>query len=327
MTHRAGNATRLPRPVRGWILGLSLLVGCWDAPGQHVGNQDCVACHRSDYEATTDPPHVPAFPETCGDCHSTDAWVPAVGGHPEASFPIAMGPHGGIACADCHDFSRAPNGPENTTCVGCHSGEHMRETMDALHTSRAVAGYPTGPQEPNFCLVCHPDGTASQATHPEPSFPIATGAHLGVACNDCHLATRGPNGPGNTDCVNCHSGDHLREVIDPLHAGAAGYPTGPAEPNFCLTCHPDGTADSVQHPEAAFPITRGPHERYRHDCAGCHNPALGSNIGGMNADCVGCHDGKHTRTRMDRKHREVRGYPRGDAPPNFCLDCHPRGRE
>ena len=195
--------------------------------------------------------------------------------------------------------------------------------MDELHTARAVAGYPSGPQEPNFCLTCHPDGTAAQAQHPEATFPIAVGAHMGTACNECHRAERGPNGPGNTDCVNCHSGVHLREVMDPLHAGAFGYPTGPAEPNFCLMCHPDGTATSVPHPEAAFPIRSGPH---RYQCNECHNPALGSNIGGMNADCVGCHEGKHTRARMDRKHHEVRGYPRGAAPPNFCLECHPRGR-
>jgi hypothetical protein len=48
-------------------------------------------------------------------------------------------------------------------------------------------------------------------------------------------------------------------------------------------------------------------------------------VDGENADCVGCHDGEHTRARMDPKHDEVGGYPLGDAPPNFCLECHADG--
>jgi nitrate/TMAO reductase-like tetraheme cytochrome c subunit len=50
-------------------------------------------------------------------------------------------------------------------------------------------------------------------------------------------------------------------------------------------------------------------------------------VAGENTDCVGCHDGEHTRAEMDAKHREERDYPSGDAPPNFCLDCHKDGRE
>jgi hypothetical protein len=53
--------------------------------------------------------------------------------------------------------------------------------------------------------------------------------------------------------------------------------------------------------------------------------ALGSPVGGENADCVGCHNGEHTRAKMDPKHHEVRDYPTGAAPPSFCLDCHPDG--
>jgi hypothetical protein len=59
----------------------------------------------------------------------------------------------------------------------------------------------------------------------------------------------------------------------------------------------------------------------------CHNPDLGSPVDGENADCVGCHDGEHTRGKMDPKHDEEPDYPQGAAPPNFCLDCHPNGRK
>lgn len=469
----------------------TVLGGCWESSSDHVQSRECVACHLDDYEATTMPVHEGSFPTTCGECHTTDAWIPAVGGaHPESTFPIAEGPHTDIECASCHDSTRGTfaenticvgchtgehergdmqtlhdehvvenypsgasepnfcvdchpdgrvddvtvhpedvfsiesvhadivcnqchdldlgsNGPENTDCVGCHTGEHAREandtlhvmrsvfgypegdapgnfclvchpdgtadaisheeanfpitdgahagilctdchdttlgangpenvrcvschtddhqraTMDALHTMRAVAGYPTGPAEDAFCLVCHPDGTADAAPHPEATFPIAMGSnHEDVICSDCHQAALGANGAGNTDCINCHTGEHLRAEIDPTHAGVSGYPSGAAPVNFCLDCHPDGTADSAAHPQDRFSIT-GKHD---YECNECHDPALGSSIAGMNADCVGCHTGEHTRSRMDNKHREERDYPTGAAPPNFCLDCHPDGR-
>lgn len=300
-------------------------VGCWDQPGPHVANQDCVACHRPDYEATTMPPHVGVFPETCGECHTNDAWIPATGGaHPEESFPIAMGSHADIACTDCHDVARGPNGAENTTCVGCHTGAHSRAPTDELHIMRAVAGYPSGDAEPNFCLVCHPDGTANVTSHPEANFPIAMGPHQPVICNECHNAALGVNGAGNTDCINCHTGEHRRSAADPIHSAVDGYPGPEAPVNFCLVCHPDGTASSAQHPEGEFPIANGAHSEM--ECADCHNADLGSAIAGMNADCVGCHDGGHTRGAMDPKHRDVSEYPSGSAPPNFCLDCHPAGR-
>ena len=34
-------------------------------------------------------------------------------------------------------------------------------------------------------------------------------------------------------------------------------------------------------------------------------------MGGENTDCVGCHDGEHTRAKMDGKHDEEPDYPLG----------------
>ena len=45
-------------------------------------------------------------------------------------------------------------------------------------------------------------------------------------------------------------------------------------------------------------------------------------MGKGNTDCVQC----HKRSRFDRKHQGVRDYPLGDAPANFCVECHTRGR-
>ena len=107
------------------------------------------------------------------------------------------------------------------------------------------------------------------------------------------------------------------------------FPGHDAFQTTCQDCHTtNGWTPAVggAHPENAFPIQNGAHSDYREDCASCHNPDLGSSIDGENADCVGCHDGEHTRAEMDPKHDEEPDYPRGPAPPNFCLDCHPDGR-
>jgi hypothetical protein len=112
---------------------------------------------------------------------------------------------------------------------------------------------------------------------------------------------------------------HLGLPSDPVELAPARAP-----PHTTTAWTP---AVGGNHPESAFPILSGPHSKYQNDCVSCHNPDLGSSVDGENADCVGCHDGNHTRAKMDPKHDEEPDYPQGAAPPNFCLDCHPAGRK
>jgi hypothetical protein len=116
---------------------------------------ECVGCHRADYDASPFPGHA-SFPTTCSDCHTTSAWTPASGGaHPENRFPTT-GPHN-MPCNDGHDATLGPNGRGNANCVGCHTGEHTLNRMDAEHNE--VGNYPRGAQRaPNFCLACHANG-------------------------------------------------------------------------------------------------------------------------------------------------------------------------
>lgn len=115
---------------------------------RHQGiTSGCVECHLADYQATTDPDHLAAgFPTTCETCHrSTTSWSNATFQH---SFPISSGPHGNLACSDCHVV------PQNYTlfsCIDCH--EHAQAQTDADHDE--VNGYV---YESNACLACHPDG-------------------------------------------------------------------------------------------------------------------------------------------------------------------------
>jgi hypothetical protein len=129
---------------------------------QQAKNKACFQCHSTAYDLVQTPKHVGVYPTTCSDCHSTIAWIPAAGGHPEAKFPITTGSHSNpaIGCSDCHIASLgADTGGQNTDCVHCHLGAHGTPAIDAAHTS--VANYMgSSPTSPPSCLSagCHPSG-------------------------------------------------------------------------------------------------------------------------------------------------------------------------
>jgi len=124
-------------------------------PPQGGANTDCLTCHG---QAETAPLHVNApgygwdlaMPHACLVCHPAGLAIH----HPEDRFPIASGPHA-MPCADCHVFP-GPNNLSNTTCTGCHTGQHNRARADNDH--QEAPGYAWSDSNPRFCLVCHPDG-------------------------------------------------------------------------------------------------------------------------------------------------------------------------
>ncbi len=113
---------------------------------------ECVGCHQSDYQNTTNPNHASAnFPTTCGDCHSQNGWQPATFDHDNQFFPIYSGKHNGEwnNCVDCHTNS-ADYGV--FSCLGCH--EHNQTEMNSKHNG--VPGYS---YDSNACYTCHPTGS------------------------------------------------------------------------------------------------------------------------------------------------------------------------
>jgi hypothetical protein len=137
-----------------------------DPGGVETRGNDCYTCHRGEFEeaghqtlntvgclSSVPPIHVGSKPITCGDCHNTDAWCPALDGvHPETEFPIQRGPHQGIACLDCHSLPGESVEGMNVSCVTCHT------------RSWYVSEHDEGPgwdsSDPTFCrnAGCHPDG-------------------------------------------------------------------------------------------------------------------------------------------------------------------------
>lgn len=112
---------------------------------------ECVSCHQSDYDGTSDPGHQAAgFPTTCAGCHSTRGWDGATFNHDGSFFPIYSGAHRGrwTSCSTCHVD---PSSFAVFTCLSCH--EHDQARMDDKHRERSGYRY-----ESQACLSCHPRG-------------------------------------------------------------------------------------------------------------------------------------------------------------------------
>ena len=184
------------------VVALVALTACVDShpagkPFTTIDDNNCVGCHQADYDNTTNPAHAGLYPTTCADCHVSTAWRPAIAqGHPEARFAIATGAHQGVGCRTCHrpELGSSTAGA-NTDCISCH----VQAESDPRHVG--IADYQYRPTVRNFCLTCHPAGTAEGGAHPEARFPIAAGAHR-LACATCHNAALGPSTAGqNISCT------------------------------------------------------------------------------------------------------------------------------
>lgn len=123
--------------------------GCHVPPDFHVrypaaSPQDCVACHRADYDRE----HAGmGFSLQCTDCHGVERWS---GASFEHAFPIFRGRHAGKwdACTDCHT---QPENFTSFTCLTCHT------QTETASNHRDVGDYA---YESARCLSCHPRGEA-----------------------------------------------------------------------------------------------------------------------------------------------------------------------
>ncbi|MBK7875342.1 MAG: hypothetical protein IPJ77_06270 [Planctomycetes bacterium] len=158
----------------------------------------CEVCHGADLARAMAPNHATeGWTSDCGRCHDTFAW-------PDARFTHRPGDFG---CVQCHrdDFERARS-PD-------HDG----------------GGYPTE------CLFCHYGNVSwSGAYFVHYWFPITSGSHGGLACDDCHTTTRVF---GHASCLVCH--EHAERRMAHEHEGVKGYVY---ESDQCWVCHPDGVA-------------------------------------------------------------------------------------
>jgi len=190
--------------------------------GVYAGTpRNCVGCHLDDYNASRNPNHQQAgFPTDCVVCHGSDAvtWQGAVFNHNQY-WPL-QGAHTALECNRCH-----ANGYDlPRDCYGCHRADYEATT----NPNHQATGFPT------TCENCHfsTHVTWNQAVFNH-QFPINSGAHRNIACNECHLTANYQQ----FSCIDCHT--HNKNSTDSQHREVRGYSYNS---QACYSCHPTGRA-------------------------------------------------------------------------------------
>lgn len=267
-----------------------------------LAHESCTDCHRD--------PHEGRLGAVCSSCHDPRGWArvdPDAFHHDRTRYPL-RGAHRQVACRSCHPPGVPAAAAEFERCTDCHRDAHFGQ----------LAASPGG----GDCARCHEvagfsPSTFPVAAHQETPFPLA-GAHLAVACIDCHRDVavtelpkrpRGPRGArtiqldfASTACPTCHG--------DPHHGEADRF----AGPDGCRACHGVDRWGDIEfdHGRTAFPL-RGAHARA--PCAACHRVTRSGDdvhvaLAGLPTACASCHRDPHGG-------QFARG---GRAAP--CTDCH-----
>jgi hypothetical protein len=168
----------------------------------------CIDCHREDDA------HEGEQGEICHECHDEVSWEEApFFVHDLTRFPL-LGGHLEVECDECHAskvYSEA-----DTDCVACHAED------DTHHGNFA-----------DNCGACHNpvDWNLWFFDHDAQTDFALQGAHVDVACDECHrspLLTMRDNGDS---CGGCHRADDI-------HDGEFG-------PD-CGRCHGDSSFEDVR---------------------------------------------------------------------------------
>jgi hypothetical protein len=168
----------------------------------------CNDCHAED------DPHEGEQGIACQDCHNETTWEEDVFfDHALTRFPL-LGKHVDTECVECHETHVFRDAPE--LCVDCHS-------EDDPHEQRYT----------DDCASCHNpvDWLAWQFDHDRlTNFPL-DGAHLDVACDDCHRQPLASMQRIGNRCGDCHRADDI-------HDGEFGAD--------CGRCHSSGSFSDVE---------------------------------------------------------------------------------
>ncbi len=263
---------------------------------QPADENDCVSCHRSDYDAQ----HAGSgTPLSCGDCHTVDGpWSNVTFDHAQVSGGFALiGAHTQLACLACHRPDGSPIfiTKNEANCVLCHRADY-----DIQHAGSGI---------PMTCTDCHSvDGPWSDVSfdHAQASGGfMLMGRHQMIPCTSCHDAvTFEPrhNPAGHEDCITCHQSDY-----DSRHQGS-GTPT------TCLDCHTNEGWGVSDFDHAA--VSQGFDLVGAHLQLGCSNCHDASNNDQPfwdpvdENDCATCHQADY-----DARHG-------GSGFSTNCLQCH-----
>ena len=133
-------------PLTGSHIGVNCIL-CHSAGYAGISTQ-CVSCHLTEFNATTNPVHSTAkFPTNCEYCHSTVNWTSSTYNHDLMYFKIYSGRHlqQWTLCTQCHT---TPTNYGVFSCLGCHA----KATMDSAHKAQVKNGYV---YTSAACMLCH----------------------------------------------------------------------------------------------------------------------------------------------------------------------------
>ncbi len=270
-------------------------VGCYSCHDQKLSDDKTVRFTNIKFSSCGDchnDPHKGRFPQPCSACHTTETFVAVSQGefdHSKTSFPL-LGKHSDVKCVQCHQ-----KGPKKKNisgevgfhitrfqlCSDCHEDSHAGQFADRRDKGK--------------CEACHSvsgwiPASYSIADHQKSRF-ILDGAHLAVACSDCHLSnkvnaksTRQFRWIGALECTTCHRDVHSGQFNSEMTDG-------------CSTCHITGSWHNLpafSHDRTKFPL-RGKHSQLK--CEQCHiqskDPAQPVLYVGLKTACSSCHSDEH----------------------------------
>ncbi len=270
----------------------------------------CADCHTPD-------PHRGQFRArkdsgACDSCHTVEGFKSAKFGvteHAATGYPLE-GKHASVPCAKCH----TPAGKETNyrlkygQCLDCHTDIHKGQFAGPPHNSR--------------CEDCHTVKGYTPATfplrrHDQTRFPL-TGAHVAVACFDCHQERKPPDTTSpvpyhfeDIRCVACHTDIHNGQFAERMKkVRSDGSEVG------CEACHTTKVWTDIvgfDHAGTSFLLT-GAHRAV--PCVNCHKPPnlelTMKNVMFKSAPtrCEGCHEDPHANQ-----------FARDGVNPG-CADCH-----
>jgi hypothetical protein len=174
------------------LLGGHLEVACNDCHVEPIFEVEltttCESCHLDDDS------HEGSLGTQCESCHTEVNWQdPVFFDHDLSPFPL-LGIHADNDCEDCHKTQVFGN--TESQCVSCHQDDD--------------------PHRGNFddqCGACHNPVGWDKLTfdHNLQTDFALTGAHLEVACDDCHRSPLDKMKAGGKNCGSCHRASDLHD--------------------------------------------------------------------------------------------------------------------
>ncbi|MDH3804199.1 MAG: cytochrome C [Gammaproteobacteria bacterium] len=149
----------------------------------------CSSCHLDDE------PHDGTLGEECSDCHNETVWKDApLFDHDLSSFPL-LGAHDDNECDACHETQLF--GDTAGECVGCHleDDSHKGAFEDKCASCHNPVAW-------DLWLFDH---------NMQTDFEL-DGAHIDVACNDCHRSSLASMRKTGERCMDCHRSDDIHDA-------------------------------------------------------------------------------------------------------------------